>query len=174
MEHKPILLENAFALKKELKKYKDSKHINEIEQHISWIVDGREVHLGLIYPCFLGSRMLGSIVFQCLTRSTLGKGLNRKIAILATSALGVGAHYLASLSGATGEPILIGAFVFVLALALLITVIGGVYTSLIFLGLFGFFPVGTRLFPFRQLGRFILWNLIALIDYDNKPENSSS
>ncbi|KAL5130788.1 hypothetical protein HKD37_12G033785 [Glycine soja] len=60
------------------------------------------------------------------------------------------------------------------ALALLITVIGGVYTSLIFLGLFGFFPVGTRLFPFRQLGSFILWNLIALIDYDNKPENSSS
>jgi len=37
--------------------------------------------------------------------------LNRTIATLATSALGVGAHYLASLS--TGEPILIGAFVFV-------------------------------------------------------------
>ncbi|CAL5369161.1 unnamed protein product [Camellia sinensis] len=27
------------------------------------MADGREVHLGLIYPCFLGARMLGSIVF---------------------------------------------------------------------------------------------------------------
>lgn len=45
--------------------------------------------------------------------ATLGKGLNRTIATLAAGALGVGAHYLASLSGATGEPILIGAFVFV-------------------------------------------------------------
>ena len=52
-------------------------------------------------------------VYDTFLGSTLGKGLNRKIAILATSALGVGAHYLASLSGATGEPILIGAFVFV-------------------------------------------------------------
>ncbi|KAG4390422.1 hypothetical protein GLYMA_06G294400v4 [Glycine max] len=60
------------------------------------------------------------------------------------------------------------------ALALLITVIGGVYTSLILVALLGFFPVGIRIFPFRQLGRFILWILIALIDYDNKPENPSS
>ncbi|KAL5130918.1 Protein C2-DOMAIN ABA-RELATED 11 [Glycine soja] len=29
--------------------------------------DGREVYLGLIYPCFLGSRMLGSTAFPCLT-----------------------------------------------------------------------------------------------------------
>lgn len=28
--------------------------------------DGREVNLGLIYPCFLGSRMLGSTVFPWL------------------------------------------------------------------------------------------------------------
>ncbi|XP_059642861.1 uncharacterized protein LOC132284746 [Cornus florida] len=27
------------------------------------VADGREVHLGLIYPCFLGARMLGSTVF---------------------------------------------------------------------------------------------------------------
>lgn len=31
------------------------------------VADGREVQLGLIYPCFLGSRMLGSTVFPCLT-----------------------------------------------------------------------------------------------------------
>lgn len=30
------------------------------------VADGREVHLGLIYPCFLGSRMLGSTVFPWL------------------------------------------------------------------------------------------------------------
>ncbi|KAL5099183.1 hypothetical protein RYX36_003510 [Vicia faba] len=31
------------------------------------VADGREVQLGLIYPCFLGSRMLGSTLFPCLT-----------------------------------------------------------------------------------------------------------
>ncbi|KAI4327378.1 hypothetical protein L6164_019847 [Bauhinia variegata] len=31
------------------------------------VADGREVHLGLMYPCFLGSRMLGSTVFPWLT-----------------------------------------------------------------------------------------------------------
>lgn len=39
--------------------------------------------------------------------------MNRTMATLAAGALGVGAHYLASLSGETGEPILIGFFVFV-------------------------------------------------------------
>jgi len=52
-------------------------------------------------------------VYDTFLGATLGKGLNRTIATLAAGALGVGAHYLASLSGATGEPILIGAFVFV-------------------------------------------------------------
>ncbi|POO00754.1 Molybdate-anion transporter [Trema orientale] len=31
------------------------------------VADGREVHLGLIYPCLVGSRMLGSTVFPWLT-----------------------------------------------------------------------------------------------------------
>lgn len=31
------------------------------------VADGREVQLGLIFTCFLGSRMLGSTVFPCLT-----------------------------------------------------------------------------------------------------------
>ncbi|KAL2348332.1 hypothetical protein Fmac_002332 [Flemingia macrophylla] len=31
------------------------------------VADGREVQLGLIYPCFMGSRMLGSTAFPCLT-----------------------------------------------------------------------------------------------------------
>ncbi|XP_019424487.1 PREDICTED: molybdate-anion transporter-like [Lupinus angustifolius] len=31
------------------------------------VADGREVQLGLLYPCFLGSRMLGSTAFPCLT-----------------------------------------------------------------------------------------------------------
>jgi len=28
--------------------------------------DGREVHLGLVYPCLLGARMLGSTIFPWL------------------------------------------------------------------------------------------------------------
>ncbi|XP_054809374.1 uncharacterized protein LOC129311246 isoform X2 [Prosopis cineraria] len=35
------------------------------------VADGREVHLGLIYPCFLGSRMLGSTIFPWLTSGPL-------------------------------------------------------------------------------------------------------
>ncbi|XP_020230348.1 uncharacterized protein LOC109811117 [Cajanus cajan] len=31
------------------------------------VADGREVQLALIYPCFMGSRMLGSTAFPCLT-----------------------------------------------------------------------------------------------------------
>ncbi|KAE9606806.1 hypothetical protein Lal_00026516 [Lupinus albus] len=31
------------------------------------VADGREVQLGLLYPCFLGSKMLGSTAFPCLT-----------------------------------------------------------------------------------------------------------
>ncbi|KEH29773.1 putative aluminum-activated malate transporter [Medicago truncatula] len=55
------------------------------------------------------------VVFEYTVGATLGKGLNRTMATLAAGALGVGAHYLASLSGETGEPILIGFFVFLQA-----------------------------------------------------------
>lgn len=44
--------------------------------------------------------------------ATLGKGMNRGLATLLAGALGVGAHYLASLSGQTIEPILLSFFVF--------------------------------------------------------------
>jgi hypothetical protein len=44
--------------------------------------------------------------------ATLGKGLNRGMATLLASALGVGAHHLANLSGHVGEPILLGSLVF--------------------------------------------------------------
>lgn len=47
-----------------------------------------------------------------LSGATLGKGLNRGMATLVAGALGVGAHHLAKLSGSTGEPILLGFFVF--------------------------------------------------------------
>jgi hypothetical protein len=46
--------------------------------------------------------------------ATLGKGLNRMLATLSGSALGVGVHYLATLSGETGQPIVIGFFVFMI------------------------------------------------------------
>ncbi|XP_073226005.1 aluminum-activated malate transporter 2-like isoform X2 [Cicer arietinum] len=55
------------------------------------------------------------VVFEYTVGATLGKGLNRTMATFLAGALGVGAHYLASLSGETGEPILIGFFVFVQA-----------------------------------------------------------
>nr|KYP46898.1 Ankyrin repeat-containing protein At3g12360 family [Cajanus cajan] len=60
------------------------------------------------------------------------------------------------------------------ALALLITIIGGLYTFLILLALLsGFFPVGIGLkIPLlRHAGRLVLWILITkLIDYDDKPQ----
>ena len=47
------------------------------------------------------------------TGATLGRGLNRGLATLVAWALGFGAHYLASLAGEKGEPIL-GLSVFLL------------------------------------------------------------
>ncbi|KAJ7948062.1 Aluminum-activated malate transporter [Quillaja saponaria] len=55
------------------------------------------------------------VVFEFSVGATLGKGLNRGLATLLAGALGVGAHHLASLSGNTGEPILLGLFVFLQA-----------------------------------------------------------
>ncbi|KAL2328410.1 hypothetical protein Fmac_021837 [Flemingia macrophylla] len=55
------------------------------------------------------------VVFEYTVGATLGKGLNRTVATFGAGALGIGAHHLACLSGATAEPILIGAFVFALA-----------------------------------------------------------
>ncbi|KAK7404980.1 hypothetical protein VNO78_06082 [Psophocarpus tetragonolobus] len=59
-------------------------------------------------------------------------------------------------------------------LALVITIIGAIYIFLILGLLFGFFPVGIRIFPFRQVGKLVLWSLIVLIDYEDKPALSSS
>ena len=44
--------------------------------------------------------------------ATLGKGLNRVMATLLAGGLGIGAHYLAKVSGRIGEPILIVFLVF--------------------------------------------------------------
>ncbi|KAK6138461.1 hypothetical protein DH2020_027781 [Rehmannia glutinosa] len=49
--------------------------------------------------------------------ATLGKGLNRGLATLVAGGLGLGAHHLAIVSGKTCEPILIGLFVFLQAVA---------------------------------------------------------
>lgn len=51
-------------------------------------------------------------IYDTFLGATLGKGLNRTLATLTAGALGVGAHYLASLAGEKAEPILIGFFVF--------------------------------------------------------------
>ncbi|KAI3461249.1 hypothetical protein Pfo_017912 [Paulownia fortunei] len=57
------------------------------------------------------------VVFEFSVGATLGKGLNRGLATLVAGALGLGAHHLASVSGKTCEPILIGLFVFLQAVA---------------------------------------------------------
>ncbi|KAB5540708.1 hypothetical protein DKX38_013682 [Salix brachista] len=55
------------------------------------------------------------VVFEFSVGATLGKGLNRGMATLLASALAVGAHHLANLSGRRVEPILLGSFVFLQA-----------------------------------------------------------
>ncbi|XP_010034240.2 aluminum-activated malate transporter 2 [Eucalyptus grandis] len=55
------------------------------------------------------------VVFELHVGATLSKGLNRGLATFFAGALGVGAHHLASLSGKTGEPIMLGFFVFLQA-----------------------------------------------------------
>ncbi|XP_038880572.1 aluminum-activated malate transporter 2-like [Benincasa hispida] len=54
------------------------------------------------------------VVFEFSVGGTLGRGLNRVMATFLAGALGFGAHYLASLGGETGRPIMLGLFVFVL------------------------------------------------------------
>ncbi|WRX34854.1 Aluminum-activated malate transporter - like 10, partial [Theobroma cacao] len=53
------------------------------------------------------------VVFEFSVGATLGKGLNRMLATLTAGALALGAHRIATLSGRTGEPILISTFVFI-------------------------------------------------------------
>ncbi|KAH9699483.1 hypothetical protein WN944_027462 [Citrus x changshan-huyou] len=57
------------------------------------------------------------VVFEFSVGGTLSRGLNRGLATFLASALGFGAHHLASLPGEKGEPILLGLFVFLLAAA---------------------------------------------------------
>lgn len=51
----------------------------------------------------------------------MGKGLNRALATLLAGALGVGAQHLASLSGERVEPIILGAFVFLIGIYIIVT-----------------------------------------------------
>uniref|UniRef100_A0A9I9D9H3 Aluminum-activated malate transporter 2-like n=1 Tax=Cucumis melo TaxID=3656 RepID=A0A9I9D9H3_CUCME len=55
------------------------------------------------------------VVVEFSVGGTLGRGLNRVMATLLAGGLGFGAHYLASLSGDTGRPIILAFFVFLLA-----------------------------------------------------------
>ena len=48
-----------------------------------------------------------------MTGATIGKGLNRMIATILGGALGFGTHYLANLCGDKGQPLILGALVFV-------------------------------------------------------------
>ncbi|GAA0176262.1 transporter [Lithospermum erythrorhizon] len=55
------------------------------------------------------------VVFEFSVGGTLCKCINRGCATLLAGALGIGAEYLAELTGKTGEPIMLGFFVFILA-----------------------------------------------------------
>ncbi|RAL51745.1 hypothetical protein DM860_010463 [Cuscuta australis] len=55
------------------------------------------------------------VVFEFTVGATLSKGLNRGFATLVAAGMGVGAKYLADLCGEKGEPIVLGALVFILA-----------------------------------------------------------
>ncbi|KAK4607199.1 hypothetical protein RGQ29_001142 [Quercus rubra] len=55
------------------------------------------------------------LVFEFSVGATLGKVLNRMLAMLSAGALGVGVHHLATLSGEKGEPIVLGFFVAMIA-----------------------------------------------------------
>ncbi|CAA6660505.1 unnamed protein product [Spirodela intermedia] len=57
------------------------------------------------------------VVMEYTVGATLSKGLNRAFGTLVAGALGLGAHYLADLSGPKGEPIILGLLVFILAAA---------------------------------------------------------
>ncbi|KAK7839034.1 aluminum-activated malate transporter 8 [Quercus suber] len=57
------------------------------------------------------------VVFEFTVGATLSKGLNRACATLSAGALGCGAHHLARLFGAKGEPIVLGLLVFLLTAA---------------------------------------------------------
>ncbi|XP_073269826.1 aluminum-activated malate transporter 2-like [Primulina huaijiensis] len=57
------------------------------------------------------------VVFEFSVGATLGKGLNRGFVMLVAGVLGIGAHHLAIVSGKIGQPILIGLFVFLQAVA---------------------------------------------------------
>ncbi|XP_021892436.1 aluminum-activated malate transporter 8 [Carica papaya] len=58
-----------------------------------------------------------AVIFEFTVGGTLNKGLNRGLATFLAGALGVGAEHLASLFGKTGEPIVLGTLVFLLAAA---------------------------------------------------------
>ncbi|WCJ40106.1 aluminum-activated malate transporter 1 [Euphorbia peplus] len=61
------------------------------------------------------------VVFEFSVGATLGKGINRMWATLIAGALGLGCHRIATLSGRTGEPILIATFVFIIAFVMTYT-----------------------------------------------------
>ncbi|XP_031103119.1 aluminum-activated malate transporter 8-like [Ipomoea triloba] len=60
-------------------------------------------------------------VFEFTVGATLSKGLNRSFATLLAGALGVGANFLADLSGEKAEPVVLGLLVFILAAILTFT-----------------------------------------------------
>ncbi|XP_057483129.1 aluminum-activated malate transporter 2-like [Actinidia eriantha] len=55
------------------------------------------------------------VIFEFSVGATLGRGFNRSVATLIAGGLGVGAHRLASYSGETWEPMVLGLIVFLLA-----------------------------------------------------------
>ncbi|CAN6439038.1 unnamed protein product [Victoria cruziana] len=58
-----------------------------------------------------------AVVFEYTVGGTLSKGLNRAFGTLLAGSLGLGVHYISSLAGDKGEPVILGACIFLLGSA---------------------------------------------------------
>ncbi|KAK4607202.1 hypothetical protein RGQ29_001144 [Quercus rubra] len=90
------------------------------------------------------------LVFEFSVGATLGKGLNRMLATFSSGALGFGVHYLATLAGEKGEPIVLGFFV---------AIIGAIVTFV------RFFPTMKTRYDYGLLIFILTFTLVSVSSY---------
>ncbi|KAJ9189298.1 hypothetical protein P3X46_000608 [Hevea brasiliensis] len=93
--------------------------INSLKAGLSIILVSLFYYVEPLYSSFgvntTSAVMTAVVIFEFSVGATLGKGVNKMLATLGAGALGLGVHRLATLSGKTGEPIVIDLFVFAIA-----------------------------------------------------------
>ncbi|XP_065875921.1 aluminum-activated malate transporter 7-like [Euphorbia lathyris] len=90
------------------------------------------------------------VVFEFSVGATLGKAINRMWATVLGGGLGLGCHRIATLSGRTGEPILLATFVFIIAFVM-------TYTR--------FFPTMKRRYDYGLLIFILTFSLVSVSGY---------